>query len=563
MNQVTKSSRQLAALFWAVVLMAPLPGFAVYLAWMNDLEQYGYVLPLLISLVALVLFRWDYQLRVPTSPWSFAVVIVSLVATVLAAWSTTPWLSAVGLALGCFAWLGSHESSEKPIQRLTYLGVLLLMLIRLPLNLDVWLASGLQRLTSRVSGAVLDALGVTHYLRGNVIELPGGTLFVEEACSGAQSLFTVLFLVCLWFSFRRRATVTLPVYLVFGIGWAMVMNVVRITTVALAQEWFSTDLSSGLPHEVLGWICLLLAVLMVMSTDRGLRVAFFPVPPDDTGNQSNPVARLWNRSLSYGVPQEVSEDDESVPVELSWAGRPFIFRSTFACCGIACLVSLGLSYGMVLSRFGETVRTAERPLLWEPAADLLEETSFGKTVTSHEVLRDANSKQLGNHADIWTVVVEGMVVRVAISQPYPEWHDMRLCYTGDGWQVNQWNPMIEDLGSGKGEWTISHAEMIEETGQYGTLLFSGISNEGNLLDPPMLGIQSLLGNRMKDRRGLSSRTIMLQLWTESMNPLTQKQLSTLVDLFEAFRAEALGNLTGTRQPELQARSGRGAAEIRR
>ncbi|WP_372897937.1 exosortase/archaeosortase family protein, partial [Stieleria sp.] len=268
--------RYLAAIFWAIVFIAPLPGLSVYLAWLSELDQYGYIFPLLLALVALILFRWDHQFRMPADPVSFVLVGMGGVLTLFASYRATPWFSAIAFALIVAGWLRSHRSSSADRHRLTYLSLLLLMMIRLPLNLDLQLAAKLQRVTSQVSSYLLDSFGLTHYLRGNVIELPGGTLFVEEACSGVQSLFTVLFLVCLWIVFRRRPLIATPAYLLAGVLWALVMNIVRITSIAVAQEWYSTDLSNGMPHEILGWICLCGAVLMMLSTDRFLRVMFYP-----------------------------------------------------------------------------------------------------------------------------------------------------------------------------------------------------------------------------------------------------------------------------------------------
>ncbi|MEO1618582.1 MAG: exosortase U, partial [Planctomycetota bacterium] len=531
------------------------PGFVVYLSWMNELDQYGYVLPLLLSLIALVLFRWDYRLRMPTRALSYGFLAASLVTGLFAGYRASPWFSAIAIAFASLAWLSSHESSDQPKQRLTYLGVLLLMLIRLPLNLDVWLASGLQRLTSRISSSVLDALDITHYLRGNVIELPGGTLFVEEACSGVQSLFTVLFLACLWVAFRKRPLAAVPAYLAAGIAWAMVMNVIRIVTVSIAQEWYASDLSSGTPHEILGWICLAIAILMMMSTDRLLRVIFYPVPPDEAGQLGNPAARCWNYAVSFGVPQDqASEDVEDVLPSNESALAGSVPKALVTACVLSCLISVSLSYQVVVGRFGEIANAADRSLLWEPDADLLATTAYAPAVSDYQVLRGANSKQLGHHADVWTVVVDGMLVRVAISQPYPEWHDMRWCYTGDGWQVNQWNAALESAGASETDWIISRAELIRENGQFGTLLFSGMNSDGDPLEPPMIGLSSMLGNRIKDRQSLASQTIMLQLWTESASPLSMKQFDRLVEFFGAFRTRAKNNLTGHATLEMPTRS---------
>ncbi|PAY18781.1 hypothetical protein CKO51_14525 [Rhodopirellula sp. SM50] len=542
--------RYLAAIFWAIVFIAPLPGLSVYLAWLSELDQYGYIFPLLLALLALVLFRWDHQFRMPADPVSFVLVGMGGVLSLFASYRATPWFSAIAFALIVAGWLRSHRSSSADRHRLTYLSLLLLMMIRLPLNLDLQLAATLQRVTSQVSSYLLDSFGLTHYLRGNVIELPGGTLFVEEACSGVQSLFTVLFLVCLWIVFRRRPLIATPAYLLAGVLWALVMNIVRITSIALAQEWYSTDLSTGTPHELLGWICLSGAVLMMLSTDRFLRVMFFPVPPDESGHPGDPVSRLWNRMLLFGVPEE-NDDEGSIAVderlESGVIGQP-LARAMLVVASLVCLSSLAMGYRIVATRFDSGLANADRPLLWDPGAALMNRTGYASLITNHESLRDANSKELGNHADVWTVVLDGMPVRIAVSQPYPEWHDMRLCYSGNGWQVNDWKPVLtsadvaEKTASIGDRWPVSYAEMVRDTGEFGTLLFCGLTRDSDLLSPPMSGLYSLLNDRIKDRGALHSNIIMLQLWTETEAPLSPEEREKLQKLFDSFRRTVLQQL---------------------
>ncbi|MCS7471463.1 exosortase U [Stieleria sp. ICT_E10.1] len=555
-----------AAAFWAVVLLAPLPGLSVYLAWLSELEQYGYVFPLILALIALVLFRWDYQFRMPGDASSIGLVALGVTLNLFASYRASPWLTAIAFAMTAAGWLRTHLSSAPDRHRLTYLSLLLVMMIRLPLNRDLALAAALQRVTSRVSSYLLDSFGVTHYLRGNVIELPGGTLFVEEACSGVQSLFTVLFLVCLWIVFRRRPLIATPAYLLAGMLWAMVMNVVRITSIALAQEWYSIDLSAGTPHEALGWICLSGAVLMMLSTDRLLRVMFFPVPPDESGAISNPASKLWNWLLVLGVPEE------NDAIEAAQIGRRVTSGGVSKPLGTAllvgalllCLPSLAMGYRIVATRFDTQLAKAERPLLWDPGSSLMNRTGYASAITDHQMLRDANSKQLGNHADVWTVFLDGMAVRIAVSQPYPEWHDMRLCYSGNGWQVNDWIAMLPPTGTRTDEssqpinhWAVSYAEMVRDTGEFGTLLFCGLTSDRQLLSPPMSGFYSLFDDRMKDRQSLQSNIIMLQLWTETQKPLMPEQLAELRELFDSFRLTVLEELN----PDPKAPQSAGSANL--
>ena len=172
-------------------------------------------------------------------------------------------------------------------------------------------------------------------------------------------------------------------------------------------------------------------------------------------------------------------------------------------------------------------------------------------------------EQLGNHADVWTVVIDGVPVRLAVSQPYPEWHDMRQCYEGNGWQVNDWIPVWESLGpqtvtadsvdtptSGAAEsWPISYLEMVRDTHGFGTLLFCGVTRDGELLQPPMIGLGSLLDARIRGRSSLSSRVIMLQLWTESDMPLVPDQIEKLQTLFDSFRLRVRQGLSERSQKQ--------------
>src|SRR5436853_413288 len=66
------------------------------------------------------------------------------------------------------------------------------LLIPPPLNLDQRLVTRLQTFTARQSSRLLDQLGVLHVMQGNVVVIPHKHLLVEEACSGINSLFSML-----------------------------------------------------------------------------------------------------------------------------------------------------------------------------------------------------------------------------------------------------------------------------------------------------------------------------------------------------------------------------------
>ena len=181
-------------------------------------------------------------------------------------WIWSPWLGTISWVLFIGAWMKSQNQSDG-YWGLMHLWPPLLLLIRLPMHLDTHLMSWLQRVSSRLSSLMLDMIDLPHRLQGNVFELAGGTLFIGEACSGVQSLFTMLFCSMFLVAWLRRRVTLLPVYLLAAVVWASCLNVMRIVAIAVAQEWYRIDLLHGWKHDLLGYICLALAIGLLLSTD--------------------------------------------------------------------------------------------------------------------------------------------------------------------------------------------------------------------------------------------------------------------------------------------------------
>ena len=104
-----------------------------------------------------------------------------------------------------------------------------------PLELDRNLILWLQSLTAGWSSAVLDFLGTYHVMAGNVVEINARRLLVEEACSGVNSLFSVLACTLFLVFLCRRPPVRACLLLAAAMAWVLTANVARVVgVVALA-----------------------------------------------------------------------------------------------------------------------------------------------------------------------------------------------------------------------------------------------------------------------------------------------------------------------------------------
>ncbi len=130
---------------------------------------------------------------------------------------------------------------------------LLFLSIPLPVMVTGTLAFPLQLKASQMGAGLLAARHVPVQVSGNVINLPGRSLFVTEACSGLRSLTALLALGVLigglWLKHPASrfllVALTLPV--------AMVLNAFRIFLTGFFVYYVSPALGEGLLHYTEGW----------------------------------------------------------------------------------------------------------------------------------------------------------------------------------------------------------------------------------------------------------------------------------------------------------------------
>lgn len=216
---------------------------------------------------------------------------------------------------------------------LTYLIIPFLLTVRAPREYDVKVIGELQKITSTIASKFLNTLNLDHILAGNrIIPMQGSELLVAEACSGVQSLFTLMFIASVIGVYHRYPV--LRIFLLTGsaVFWALIMNVMRVMTIAIGQMEFNIDLTSGWKHDVVGYSAMLLSIPLLLSTDRLLSFFFGPIPDDPRKYQKiNVLVLAWNWLLSSSAdlletPAEIAERISRLP---DWksirAGRRLIF----------------------------------------------------------------------------------------------------------------------------------------------------------------------------------------------------------------------------------------------
>jgi exosortase len=215
------------------LLLAPL---AVYLAWKRGIRDGARAQPAvgIAILVAAVLLRYVsglaaelFTMRASMLAAVFGLVVFHLGFRQLLHW----WLPASLLALS----------------------------VPLPAVVLGSIANPLQFRASQMGAGLLEWRHVPVQLSGNVIRIPGRSLFVTEACSGLRSLASLISLGLLIGGLWLRHPVSRVMLIAAAIPVAMLLNGIRVFLTGFLVFYVDPKLGEGFMHVTEGWIIFVVA----------------------------------------------------------------------------------------------------------------------------------------------------------------------------------------------------------------------------------------------------------------------------------------------------------------
>jgi exosortase len=255
---------------WIVLLLAgPLPMLLKMGRFLWEHEQYQFFPLMIVGAVFLAIERFgNLQTDRSVQPGSRGISALLLaVAIVFQLASALVWVQALaGLATICIiasiAWrLGGSRILGVVGPSL----VLLLTILPPPGGTDQRITLQLQQIAVRISSQMLDDLHVPHVQAGNVLEIPGRRLLVEQACSGINSLMAVLAFTLLY-GFRQQRPIWRILFLLPFAGLFVLWgNIARITGEAWLKVVWNIDWLEGPKHQMMGLFLFVGCVGLVLS----------------------------------------------------------------------------------------------------------------------------------------------------------------------------------------------------------------------------------------------------------------------------------------------------------
>lgn len=407
---------------------------------------------------------------------------------------------------------GKPAEHEAPAWSLPALS---LFFIPPPMMLDQHLHQVLAGLAARLSQGWLDAMQVLHVVQGTIVATPAKRFFVDDACSGTNTLLVAICVALILSILNRRSLLHAATLLVTAGLLSVASNVLRICLVIGSSHFWGWELDHGWVHDAVGIVFFLLDLLLIWSADHGLHF-------------------LFNRSYEHE-----SRDTWATPPV------PVVASSLFSRLSL-CVAVIGAALLV-----GPTVlslsRPAATPLAVGSPSDLgqiqMPATLSGWVREGDKPVEDSMIGKVGVRNQVWLYHKGGQEAYVAVNFPFQGFHDTRLCYTGQGWQFQQ---QVDAALPGDAPNTVRFLEMNQPTEMTRAHLWLSVLDEHGTAQPfiseePLERMTERLLSRWSSPKPVTTTTYVLQLMTlepdndtRSRNALTELLASARTCLAEAI-----------------------------
>ena len=491
--------------------------FALQEIWVRHPACHFFPLPLITWLWLAARDNMVRAVSVPHNPNSFKWLLIGhLLLALVSFLLISPFLAglacfitSIALAVG----RGRPADNEAPTWSLP---VLSLFFIPPPMMLDQQVHQVLAGLAARLSQGWLDAMQVLHVVQGTIVATPAKRFFVDDACSGTNTLMVAICVALILSSFNKRSWVHAAVLLVTAGLLSVASNVLRICLVIGSSHFWGWELDHGWVHDAVGVVFFLLDLLLIWSADHGLHF-------------------LFNSSHHRKVP--ATWDTPPVPA----AGTRLFSRLSMSVAVIGTTLLVGPTI-LALSRPATTPLSSKEHSKVEEIH--LPAELAGWVREGDKPVEDSMIGKVGVRNQVWLYRKGGLQAYVAVNFPFQGFHDTRLCYTGQGWQFQR---QVDAALPGEATNTVRFLEMNQPTEMTRAHLWLSVLDESGTAQP-FLSEEHL--ERMSER--LLSRwskpapvatTYVLQLMTlEPENDIRSR--NALTELLAGARnclAEAISN----------------------
>lgn len=233
--------------------------------------SHGFLVPLVVIFLVYIDRKRLEKIPAEPSPWGLVLLFGGAIFLVLGTFSGLDFLRQISI-LFLVAGLVSAFWGMKILSAIRFPILYLLFMIPLPYILYNAIAFPLQMLAARGASAILNGVDIPVFREGNIIHLPHISLGVVQACSGIQSLVSLLAISVLLMKVLDLKGWTGLFFALSAIPVAVIANMFRIAATGVLGSFVNPALAEGFFHLFSGWVVFLFAFLVLMIEVKFIRL---------------------------------------------------------------------------------------------------------------------------------------------------------------------------------------------------------------------------------------------------------------------------------------------------
>ncbi len=240
------------AAFWPILV-------SMYGSWFDPFNYMDHGILVLPAAAYIVWSKRARLIQIPQRPsvWGLPLLLWGAAQAILGVAAHWTWISRTAFLVSLVGCIATGYGFQM-VWELAYPLSTLILMIAPPTFVFERLTLNLQLLASRLGESCLDLLGYSVMREGNILELVGTKLSVEEACSGIRSLLSIFFMCVLYNFFFVRSNLMRTLLLAMAIPMAILGNVGRIVATGVASQ-YNRELAHGAVHEAFGYVSVVVA----------------------------------------------------------------------------------------------------------------------------------------------------------------------------------------------------------------------------------------------------------------------------------------------------------------
>ncbi len=242
--------------------------------WQTDDHAFAPIVLVMAVAMAVAIYRRPVTAFGRAANAGMGVMLAAVVVIAIGVLLNNIFVRAFGLlamAVGLVVYLAGFET----LRRYAYPFVATLFVLPLPGAVITAITFPMKMAISGIATKLLFVVGYPVASEGVLIDIGNYRLLVADACSGMQSMYSLiavavgyLFLMRVEDPRRAAALLVLSLPIVFA------LNVLRVVVIALLTYYFGSGVGEGFAHGVAGMTMFVLAFFALMGADRLLEVVW-------------------------------------------------------------------------------------------------------------------------------------------------------------------------------------------------------------------------------------------------------------------------------------------------